>query len=269
MPAVRVAPRSRASRSSSISRSASLMRALGLGGARLGAAPQPLDLAPDGVGERLLVGGLAAQELVAPDRGTRCSAPSVCEQPLGVGAVDLEHARWPRARGSSGRGSPRGTRAARSVEERLEPEDAVDVEVVGRLVHQEDVGLGGELAGDGQPLAASRRRARSTSARPSAKPRPAQGVRDARRADRPRRPPSMPRPATSSTVPPGREHGILRHVADANAPAQRAACRESGDSRPARILRRVDLPEPFGPTRPTWSPSKSPKDSPSKRDRVP
>ena len=34
-------------------------------------------------------------------------------------------------------------------------------------------------------------------------------------------------------------------------------------------IQRVDLPAPFGPTRPTWSPSKSPKDSPSKRDRVP
>ncbi len=38
--------------------------ALGLGGARLGAPPQPLDLAPDNSGERFLVGGLAAQEIV-------------------------------------------------------------------------------------------------------------------------------------------------------------------------------------------------------------
>ena len=29
------------------------------------------------------------------------------------------------------------------------------------------------------------------------------------------------------------------------------------------------MPAPFGPTKPTWSPSKSPNDSSSKRDRVP
>lgn len=36
---------------------------------------------------------------------------------------------------------------------------------------------------------------------------------------------------------------------------------------PARILRRVDLPEPLGPTRPAWSPSKSPNGGSSKSDR--
>ena len=75
MSAERVAARARASPSSSISRSASLMRALRLGGAGLGAPSQPLDLAAHGIGEGLLVGGLAPQELVAPGRGTRCSGP--------------------------------------------------------------------------------------------------------------------------------------------------------------------------------------------------
>src|SRR5689334_25277834 len=41
----------------------------------------------------------------------------------------------------------------------------------------------------------------------------------------------------------------------------------SAGSIPARILSNVDLPEPFGPTRPAWSPSKSPKVRPSKRLR--
>jgi hypothetical protein len=31
----------------------------------------------------------------------------------------------------------------------------------------------------------------------------------------------------------------------------------------------VDLPDPFGPTRPAWSPSNNPKVRPSKRLRVP
>jgi hypothetical protein len=35
---------------------------------------------------------------------------------------------------------------------------------------------------------------------------------------------------------------------------------EEGGSRPARIFSSVDLPEPFGPTRPTWSSSKTPSD---------
>ncbi len=43
----------------------------------------------------------------------------------------------------------------------------------------------------------------------------------------------------------------------------------SGVSRPARISRRVDFPEPFGPTRQARSPSKMPKDRPSNRGRVP
>ena len=37
-------------------------------------------------------------------------------------------------------------------EDALEPEDALHVEVVGRLVHQEDVGCGRQFTGDGQAL---------------------------------------------------------------------------------------------------------------------
>src|SRR5512139_3766301 len=44
---------------------------------------------------------------------------------------------------------------------------------------------------------------------------------------------------------------------------------EVGSSRPARILRSVVLPEPFGPTRPAWSPSKTPSDRPSKSGAAP
>jgi len=40
-----------------------------------------------------------------------------------------------------------------ALQERLEPEDRFDVEVVGRLVEQQDVRLERQLARDGQPLA--------------------------------------------------------------------------------------------------------------------
>src|SRR5438093_7131733 len=43
----------------------------------------------------------------------------------------------------------------------------------------------------------------------------------------------------------------------------------SGVAMPARILSSVDLPAPFGPMRPAWSPSKSPNESASKSDRAP
>src|SRR5687767_2781527 len=44
---------------------------------------------------------------------------------------------------------------------------------------------------------------------------------------------------------------------------------EDGGSRPASIFNKVDLPDPFGPTRPMWSPSKIPKDRPSKSGAAP
>src|SRR6266851_6110822 len=66
--------------------------ALGLGGAGLGAPSQPLDLAADGIGEGLLVGGLAPHEFVAPGEELAVPAGGL-EEAGGVGAVDLEHAR--------------------------------------------------------------------------------------------------------------------------------------------------------------------------------
>src|SRR5207244_5871311 len=65
---------------------------LRLRGARLGAAAQPLDLAPDRVGERVLVGRLAAQELVSARQELAVPALGL-EQPVGVDAIELEHAR--------------------------------------------------------------------------------------------------------------------------------------------------------------------------------
>ena len=239
--------------------------ALGLGGARLGAPPQPFDLAPDGVGERLLVGGLAAQELVAA-REKLAVRPVGLEEPVGIGAVQLDHAGGHVleevavvAHDEDG-ARPLG-------EDVLQPEDAFDVEMVGRLVHQEHVGLGGERPRDGQalPPAAGQRvdggvpvgeaaaaEGEGDAAGPVAFVHSRQGGGDDRFLDS---------AAARGRDPGGRSRLVCR--------PERSACRGRERSRPARILRRVDLPEPFGPTRPTWSPSKSPNDSSSKSARVP
>jgi hypothetical protein len=78
--------------------------------------------------------------------------PTVCSRPFGIRAVELEH--------------PLGDvlekvavvadhdeRLGLALEHCFEPEDAFDVEVVRRLVEQEDVGLAHELLRDREPLA--------------------------------------------------------------------------------------------------------------------
>ena len=56
---------------------------LGLRGACLGAAAQPLDLTPDGIGERFLVGGLPAQEVVATGEELAVASRRVWKRPSG------------------------------------------------------------------------------------------------------------------------------------------------------------------------------------------
>jgi hypothetical protein len=102
----------------------------------------------------------------------------------------------------------------------LQPEDALDVQVVGRLVHQDDVGRRRQLAGDGEPLppAAGQR----VDADPTVdEPGPAARLRE---------------PSRSILViqggqggeenvvdgEPGVEERILGHVPDANAATKRA-----------------------------------------------
>ena len=191
---------------------------LRLGGARLRAAPQPLDLAAHRVGQRLLVGGLAAQELVAA--GEELAVPAVgLEEAVRVGPVQLEHAGGHVleevavvAHDEDG---------ARPIgEDAFQPEDAVHVEVVGGLVHQQDVGRARQLAGDRQalPPAAGQRLDRRAPVREAGA---AEGLRDA--------------PGALVLVHRGqrggdhvldgaarREDRILRHVADADAAANGA-----------------------------------------------
>jgi hypothetical protein len=121
-----------------MSRLASLMR------------PQPLDLAPDDVGERFLIGGLAAQEVVPT--GEEVAVPPVCLEEAGrIGAVQLQHARGhvlqeiPVVADDDDGADPLG-------EDALEPEDAFHVEVVGGLVHQQHVGRGRQRPRDRQAL---------------------------------------------------------------------------------------------------------------------
>src|SRR6185295_16950164 len=42
-----------------------------------------------------------------------------------------------------------------ALQKRLEPQDRVDVQVVGRLIEEQEVGLAGQLARDGEPGAPS------------------------------------------------------------------------------------------------------------------
>src|SRR5262249_12041134 len=127
----------------------------GFGGAGLGAAPQPLDLPAHRVGERLLVGGLPAQEVVAA-REELAVRPVALEETAWIGAPQLENARGHAleevAVVAHEEGGPRPLR-----EKLLEPEDALDVKMIGRLVHEQHVGLGGQGAGDGETLAPATR----------------------------------------------------------------------------------------------------------------
>ena len=175
----------------------------------------------------------------------------------------------------------------------LEPLDALGVEVVGRLVEQQQVGLFEQQLAqrDPAPLAAGQvrhrlvagraaqrvhrlldaavefpavRRARSS---PSARPARRAASRSRRRAR-----PSPPRPPRSGPARPAvrrrrprRSRGrswSRRAAAPAAAgpPSRRATSRASpleAWSRPAMILRTLDLPAPLGPTTPIFAPGRN------------
>ena len=163
---------------------------LGLGGAGRRLAAQPLHLAPHLVGQRLLVGGLVAQDLVALLEEVAV-APLRLEEPARVGAAELEHARGDVlqevavvAHDDVGQGL--------ALQQALEPEDAFEVEVVRGLVHEQDVRRLDQLAHDGQallPAAGERshvaaRGRRSPPGRGSSRVRPGFGVRIVRQRGR-------------------------------------------------------------------------------------
>ena len=191
---------------------------LRLGRAGLGAATEPLDLAPDGIGERFLVGDLALQEFVAP-REELAVPPVALEQARRVGAVQLEH-----ARGHVLQEVPvvaddeAGSRPFR--EERLQPEDALDVEVVRWLIHEQDVRLGRELARDRQAFLPSPGEHGDLLA-PTREPCAAEGLGDATRTVGIIHGGQCRRHHVLHGAP-SREGRVLRHVTDPHSAAERA-----------------------------------------------
>ena len=121
---------------------------LGFAGASLGAAAQPFDLVADAVGEGLLAVGLGEEELLLLFEEVAVAAFHA-KDAVGPGAVDLRHivdhvveevavvADDDAGEGGVG-------------EELFEPGDAFEIEVVGGLVEEEQVGLADEFAGDGE-----------------------------------------------------------------------------------------------------------------------
>ena len=118
---------------------------------RLRAAAQPLHLAAHQIGQRLPIRRLVLQQRVARLQEVAVAAGGL-QQAVRIDAVQLEHA-------------PRDVlqeiavvadddeRLRLAFQERLEPENGVDVEMIGGLIEQQDVGLQRQLARDGQALA--------------------------------------------------------------------------------------------------------------------
>jgi hypothetical protein len=185
---------------------------LALSRPRPGFAGEPGQLTANPVAERLAVRRLGGKQLVLLLEEAAV-APAHVEQALGKRAVQLDHARGHRleevavvADGHEGLRLPR--------QQLLEPQDAVDVQVVRRLVEQQQLGLADEGARDGQTLQpATRERADRLRA-----------VLEARLAERHRKAPVARRLGDARLVERfaqhpghgrlGRESGILRHVAD-------------------------------------------------------
>ena len=118
---------------------------------RRGLAAEPLRLAADLVGDRLLPAGLALEELLALEHEVVVEA-GAAEVAAGVDPADLDHlvGDGPQERPVVG-----GDEVAerRGAQQAFQPDDARQVEVVGRLVEQQQVGLADQLARQRQPLA--------------------------------------------------------------------------------------------------------------------
>ena len=236
----------------------------GLGGARLRPLAQPLDLAADGIGERLLVGGLPAEELVAAGEKLAVAAVRL-EHAVAIRAVELEDAR--------GHVLEEVAIVAHD-EERARCPPPADLRARGCHPRR-----GGWSA---RPSAGCRARSRARARSPGACAirRRARRRRPARRGPRGRGRVRCGPGARSSSARPGPRRSRPRRCRPrgTRGPAARtrcghhrgrSACRGRARRSPPGSWRSVDLPDPLGPTRPAWSPSKSPNDSPSNRLRAP
>ena len=144
---------------------------LGLRAARLGPSRQPFEILSHLIGQRLLLAGLAVEELpLAPEElGV---VPVDAERSLRVRGAEFDHAGGDALEEDAVvRDEDRGERLlrpGRAQEQVFEPGDAIQIEVVRRLVKQQHVGLTparGQRARDGQSLAPPARERFGPSAR--------------------------------------------------------------------------------------------------------
>ena len=147
----------------------------------------------------------------------------------------------------------------------LQPLDAGQVEMVGRLVEQQDVGRGRQRAGQrgaarlaagqggGVFLAGQAELLRADTARGGDRP-------SARRQAPPRHRPAWWRSRTDPV--PAADSGWWRRAGRSGRPA-------SGCTSPAAMRSRVDLPEPLRPTRQTRSPAATASSAPDSSGAVP
>ena len=138
---------------------------------------------------------------------------------------------------------------------------ALRVDAAGRLVEDEQVGLGGEHRGEREPLPLAAREVARVALLEAGQP--------DRRERGARAPRSSPTPSATSSSARSRDEvaaGILRQVARRD---RRARPRPpAGSSRPAAIFASVVLPTPFGPVSATTSPRRSSSETPSSTARV-
>jgi hypothetical protein len=124
--------------------------AFGLGGAGFGAALEPFDLAADATGDRLLAALLGGEKFFFLHQELAVRAV-VAEIAVGIGPVELDD--------SIGDVFQEVAVVAdedegeiRLAEEGFEPEDAFEIEMVGRLIEEQEIGLANQLACEGEPL---------------------------------------------------------------------------------------------------------------------
>jgi hypothetical protein len=124
---------------------------LGLGGAGLGASAEPVDFGLDAVAEALLHLGLGFHVELAAFEEFRVGA-AYAEHTFGVDTAQLDDLAGYVLEEIAIVGDDDAGESS-AAENGFEPLDAFEVEVVGGLVEEEDVGLGDHGLGDGEALA--------------------------------------------------------------------------------------------------------------------
>ena len=124
---------------------------LGLGGARLRSAAQPLDFRAHAVVKRILPLGLGLEERFFLDQ-KRAVVAVYAQQSIGIGAVQLHRFRAHVFQEVSVVADhDAGERCG--IEQRFQPLDPAQIQMIGWLVQQQNVGLLHQGLGDGQALA--------------------------------------------------------------------------------------------------------------------